>query len=193
MLHHYHLAVLRLPSSVERELALLQSEAFRITGAISSQAVPPLIPLAALTAEVTSAELVEVVPAWLRTAVTLTEVQRCGPALCMATGLSDHPVETAPADPRLTRLPEPFHSARARVYLAGPDSVLPPDDRPKRHNDQPDSVVVALERMWSEPQGGQRPEMTVRSAWVELWEMWSEATPWWHAVNWSVLERFRSR
>ncbi len=191
MRRHYLLTVLRLPGNVEAGLARLQRLIFAWSGAVSSQAFPPAVPLTGRALDGDS--LAETphrttsdgfLPARLTWPLALEGPQARSRTLVMETGLSvggesAHDFPTGVGD------------ARLRVFLA----TVPGGAAGACRGEpvEPDGDTVAqelaarLQEVWTHDVAN--GAMTVRRVWEEQWLVSIEGEPWWCSLDWRVTNR----
>lgn len=183
MRHHYLLTVLRLPGNVEAELSRLQELVFACSGAVSSQAFPPVVQLAGYEPSGDRRDGA-LLPARLPVPLVVGRPHARGQTLCMDTGLALDPGPAAV-------FPAGVGAARLRVLLA----VLPgraagacpgePIDAPEADGTQ--GIVDRVREAWN--RGADARTMTVRRVWEEQWLVSSTSEPWWCSVDWHVTSR----
>ena len=190
MEHHYLLTVLRLPGNVEAELSRLQQLVFSLSGAVSSQALPPAVLLAgreldgAAGAAMSRSSENTVMPARLPAPLVIAGPHARDRTICMDSALA-----LAPDFP--TAFPAGAAEAHLRVLLAvlpgGATGVCEAEPMPEDEGVDPQAVAGRLQEAWS--RGAEARSMTVRRVWEEQWFVSSTSEPWWCSVDFRVTNR----
>ncbi|MFW5741786.1 MAG: hypothetical protein ACOCW3_03380 [Spirochaetota bacterium] len=195
MEHHYLLTVLRLPGNVEAELSRLQQLVFSLSGAVSSQALPPAVVLAGRAldgraldgapGDATSRSPGDtIMPDRLPAPLVIASPHARARTICMDSALAlVHDVPTA--------FPAGVAEARLRVLLAvlpgGATGVCEAEPMPDDEGVGPQAVAGKIEEAWSP--GAEVRSMTVRRVWEEEWFVSSTSEPWWCSVDFRVTNR----
>lgn len=162
---HHLLLCLGLPGNVERKLADLRMQIFKETGACSSQALPPVIPLCYLRSSC-EAEVVELLPQEQIPPIEIGKVAHKHGTVVISTHL-------APAWKRwLANLecrdaPHEMPVPLAGIFLAATDA-----------RDSTDRTTVA-------PEAALPHHLAVAK--VELIAVSVSDDPWWMSVDWEVM------
>ncbi|MFW6292945.1 MAG: hypothetical protein ACOC7V_11545 [Spirochaetota bacterium] len=191
MRRHYLLTVLRLPGNVEAGLVRLQRLIFAWSGAVSSQAFPPAVPLAgcalggdALAEAPHRTTNGGFLPARLAAPLALEGPQARGRTLCMETGLS---VGSEPPHD----FPTGVDDARLRVFLAtvpgGEAGACQGEPVAAAVDGGAQELAERLQEAWT--RDSETGTMTVRRVWEERWLVSVEGEPWWCSLDWRVTDR----
>ena len=171
MSDHYLLA-LRLPGNVERTLGALQQTVFERSGALSSQALPPIIPVCGLIEPCRPV----LTFAGRSAAVELGLPFYAGTSLCMPTGIRENAF--LPDGRCATRtLPPPLLHARNLVWLAGTDREGLPDET---------GLLDALTEQWKAFHPAEAHRVRIRTVRVQVLAVRTNADL--SRVDWETIE-----